>query len=96
MDSVAKRIQQRLGIKAEEFAKREFRRIKGFETSDSDIIQLDDVVLNRFKSNDGEIFLEGYGTNYLVLQHAVTHSRRPSTHAPVQAVELLKVGHSVT
>ena len=96
MDSVAKRIQQRLGIKDEDFAKWEFRQMKGILTSESDIIPFDDVVSDRFKSDNVKTYLGGYGANYLGLQHAVTHSRRPSTHTPIHAAELLKVSHSVS
>ena len=62
--------------------------MKGILTSESDIISFEDVVSDRFKSDNGKTYIGGYGSDYLGLQHAVTHSKRASARARVQGITI--------
>lgn len=75
MKSLSERIQNRLQIKDEDFAKWQFRHLRGILTSDGDILEPEDIVSERFggilKNKDR------MSADFLGLQHAVTHSKRP-------------------
>lgn len=79
MGSLASRIQKRLEIKDEDFAKWQFRYVKGIMTSDADLIQPDDIVCERFG-----VHLENSNrsaSDYLGLQHAITHTKRAANRS---------------
>ena len=81
MESLANRIQRRLEVKDEDFAKWQFRQLKGIMTSDPDLLDPEDIVSERFSAavlSNGTMPIE-----YLGLQHAVTHAKRaPARSGP--------------
>ena len=74
MRSLAARIQKRLDVKDEEFAKWQFRHLRGIMNSDADLIQPDEIVCERVPGipEAGEKL----PPDCLGFQHTLTHSKR--------------------
>lgn len=74
LSQLAPRIQRRLGVADEEFAKWRFCLVKGIAASAAEWLQDEDVVAERLSRHGG--LLGGTEQPYLGLNHAVTHPKR--------------------
>lgn len=75
MGEFARRIQQRLGVTDEEFAKWRFCYLKGHFASAVDWLDADDVVTEKFP-RQSSAFGGGAEQSFLGLVHSVTHVKR--------------------
>ena len=78
MDELAKRIQARLAVPDEDFAKWRFCVVKGISSTSAEWLEADDIVAEKFTRQSG-IYGGGGDQPYLGLHHSVTHSKRPQT-----------------
>lgn len=78
MEQLAGRIQRRLGVADEEFAKWKFCHVKDFSTSAADWLEPSDIVTEKFPKQSS--MFGGFGEqSFLGLVHSVTHAKRATT-----------------
>ena len=80
MGALAKRVQARLGVTNEEFAKWKFCHVKGISSSSAEWLAPDDVVTQRFTRQSG-LYGSGGEQPYLGLHHTITYSKRQQTRS---------------
>lgn len=78
MGEFSRRIQKRLGVPSEEFAKWKFCHVKGISASAADWLEPDDIVTEKFPKQ-GSIFGGNGEQSFLGLVHSVTHAKRAAT-----------------
>ena len=78
MGELSRRIQQRLGVASEEFAKWKFCHVKGISASAVDWLEPEDAVSDKFP-RQGAAFGSNGEQSFLGLVHSVTHAKRAPT-----------------
>lgn len=88
MEQLAKRVQERLGVADDEFAKWKFCHVKGIASSSAEWLAADDIVAEKFTRQSG--LHSGADQPYLGLHHTVTHSKRQtrSTNVYERAIKI--------
>lgn len=81
MKELSQRIQKRLGIPDEDFAKWKFCHVKGISATAADWLEPGDVVVDKFP-RQSSIFGGRGDQSYLGLVHSVTHAKRAPTRIP--------------
>ena len=81
MRDLSLRIQSRLGVPDEEFAKWKFCHVKGISASAADWLEPEDIVVDKFP-RQSNVFGGSGEQSYLGLVHSVTHAKRAPTRIP--------------